>query len=185
MKKYFIQNKPFLLFLGKFLLTYVLLTFVYESYLNNFDSKKFETDGFTQFVAQQTVDLLSFFKFNAYSAINYFESSVKLIYNNKFIARVVEGCNGLSVIILFISFIIAFTGKLKYTLIYILVGVLIIHVLNVARIALLCILLFKYPESESLLHGVIFPLIIYGAVFLLWIIWVNNYSIYAKKSLQK
>ena len=185
MKKYLIQNKPFLLFLGKFLLTYVLLTFAYESYLNNFDSKKFETDGFTKLVANQTVYLLKFFNFNAYSAPNYFESSVKLIYNNQFIARVVEGCNGLSVIILFISFIIAFTGKLKHTLVFIVNGTLIIHILNVARIALLCVLLFEYPESESLLHGVIFPLIIYGTVFLLWIIWVNNYSIYAKKSLQK
>ena len=185
MKKYFIQNKPFLLFLGKFLLTYVLLTFAYESYLKNFDSKKFETDGFTKLVANQTVYLLKFFNFNAYSAPNYFESSVKLIYNNQFIARVVEGCNGLSVIILFISFIIAFTGKLKHTLVFIVNGTLIIHILNVARIALLCVLLFEYPESESLLHGVIFPLIIYGTVFLLWIIWVNNYSIYAKKSLQK
>ena len=61
MKKYFILYKPFLLFLGKFLLTYLLLTFVYQIYLGQFDVKKNETDSFTKLVAQQTEDVLLFF----------------------------------------------------------------------------------------------------------------------------
>jgi hypothetical protein len=35
------------------------------------------------------------------------------------------------------------------------------------------------------LHGVIFPLFIYGVVFILWFFWVNYFSIYATKSISK
>jgi hypothetical protein len=32
----------------------------------------------------------------------------------------------------------------------------------------------------SFLHGVLFPLFIYGVVFILWVIWVSKFSLYAK-----
>ena len=166
----------------KFLLTYAILTFVYETYLNQFDSEKLEVDGFTKLVATQTINILSFFEFQAYEMPNLEALSVKLFFNKKYIAQIIEGCNGLSVIILFIAFVIAFTGKLKHTITYIIGGSLLIHILNIARIALLCILIYSFPEYEEILHGVIFPLIIYGFVFLLWIIWVNKFSIYASKT---
>lgn len=182
MKKYLIQYKPFLLFLGKFLLTYLLLTFVYETYLNQFDVKKFENDGFTQLVAKQTKDLMLLFHFDASIAPNTKEPAVNLFYNQRHMARIIEGCNGLSVIILFVSFVVAFSGKLKATILYILGGSLFIHILNVFRIASLCILLYSFPKQEHILHGVLFPLFIYGVVFMLWIIWVNKFSKYATKN---
>ncbi len=182
MKNYFIQYKPFLFFLGKFLLSYLVLTIAYESYLNRFDSEKSEVDGFTEIVANQTITLLQLFDSNAYQMLNLEASSIKLFYNKKYIAQIIEGCNGLSVIILFIAFVIAFTGNLKHTVFFILLGSLLIHILNIIRIALLCILIFEFPEYEEILHSVIFPLIIYGFVFLLWVIWVNKFSIYAKKT---
>ena len=182
MRNYFIQYKPFLIFLGKFLLAYLVLTFIYESYLNQFDKNKFEVDGFTELVASQTVQSLTFTGQDAYQMPNLEASSVKLFYNKKYIAQIIEGCNGLSVIVLFIAFVIAFTGKLKHTILYIIFGSLSIHILNIIRIALLCILIYKFPAQEEILHGVIFPLIIYGFVFLLWVIWVNKFSNYAKKT---
>jgi hypothetical protein len=42
--------------------------------------------------------------------------------------------------------------------------------------------MFHYPQYQEVLHGVIFPLFIYGVVFILWIVWVNKFSSYAKKS---
>ena len=183
MKKYFIQNKPFLIFLCKFLLIYITLTVGYESYLSQFDKTNFEVDGFTKFVAKQTVDLLTFFGYSAHTSVNVAVLSVKIIFNNIYIAQIIEGCNGLSVIILFSAIVFAFTGKPKQTLIFIIIGSLLIHLLNITRIALLCILIYSFPEYEEILHSIIFPLIIYGFVFLLWIIWVNKFSLYAKKSI--
>ncbi len=184
LKKYFILYKPFLLFLGKFLLTYLLLTFIYQSYLGQFDVNKNETDSFTKLVAQQTEDVLLFFNCDVKTLPNSKEPAVNLYYNQKPMARIIEGCNALSVIILFVSFIIAFSGKLKPTILYIIGGSLIIHILNVVRIALLCVFMYYYPKQQHFLHGVVFPLFIYGVVFILWIIWVNKFSKYAKKTIQ-
>ncbi len=183
MKKYFILYKPFLLFLGKFLLTYLLLTFVYESYLTQFDVNKFEVDGFTQVVAKQSKDVMVFFNYDATIAPNAKQSGVNLFYNNKMMARIIEGCNGLSVIILFVSFIIAFSGKIKPTILYLIGGSLLIHIFNVFRISLLCVLMYYFPSQQHFLHGVVFPLFIYGTVFILWIIWVNKFSKYATKKI--
>ena len=158
------------------------MTFAYETYLDQFDKFKFEVDGFTNLVAEQTIDILTFFGYNAYEMPNLRALSVKLFFNNIYIAQIIEGCNGLSVIILFSAIVVAFSGKLKQTILFIIIGSLMIHLLNVLRIAMLCVLIYDFPQHEEILHGVIFPLIIYGFVFLLWVIWVNKFSVYAKKS---
>lgn len=136
-------------------------------------------------VASQSQVMLSIVDDNSYTLPNLKEASVKLFYHNKWVARIIEGCNAVSVIILFISFIIAFTGKFRSTLFFIFSGVVVIHFFNVLRIALLCMAIFHFPKYEHLLHGVVFPLFIYGIVFLLWVIWVNKYSSYAKKSVEQ
>ena len=179
MKNLLLQYKPFLLFLGKFIASYLILTFIYQTYLNRFDAKNAEVDTFTQLVAKQSTIVLSWFDSKSYTMPHLQEPSVKLFYKGKYISRIIEGCNALSVIILFVSFVIAFTGKFKNTFLFILSGSLLIHLLNIGRISLLCVALYNFPQFEHLLHGVIFPLVIYGVVFLLWVIWVNKYSFYA------
>lgn len=185
MKGYAIKYRPFLLFLGKFLLTYAVLTLLYQYYLSQYDKGTFEVDAFTRSVALQTESLIKIFNPDVAIAPHEAESSIKLFYEHQFVARVVEGCNALSVIILFVAFIVAFTGKWKATVLYILGGSLLIHMLNVIRIAILAVALYEFPQQENFLHGVVFPLFIYGAVFILWVIWVNKFSLYAEKPIQK
>lgn len=178
MKKYFVQYKPFLLFFASFFGAYIGLTFLYQVYLNSFE--KTEVDTITRWVSFNTETVLSwFFQSVRLEEINQ-EPYLALYLFNKGVARVVEGCNGISVIILFISFIVAFSGKLKETVLYIFLGSLLIYVLNVVRIALLTVLLYYFHDYSHLLHGVLFPLIIYGVVFVLWVIWVKKFSKYAK-----
>lgn len=181
MKKYWIPYKPFLLFLFRFLIVYLILTFGYQKYLAQFNATQFEVDDVTKLVANHTKQTLLFFNFDSTTSIHESQPAVKFFFNNKFIARIVEGCNAVSVIILFVTFVLAFTGKWKPTVIFISIGSGLIYCLNVVRIALLVGLIYYYPNQESLLHEVIFPLFIYGAVFLLWIVWVNKFSLYAKK----
>jgi hypothetical protein len=40
----------------------------------------------------------------------------------------------------------------------------------------------SFPGQVSFLHGVLFPLFIYGVVFILWVIWVSKFSLYAKNT---
>ncbi|WP_396155364.1 exosortase family protein XrtF [Flavobacterium sp.] len=185
MKNLLLQYKPFLLFLGKFIASYLILTILYQNYLNTFDAKNAEVDSFTQIVANQSATVLSWFDSQSYTMPHLKEPSVKLFYKGKYISRIIEGCNAISVIILFIAFVIAFTGKFKNTIFFILCGSILIHILNIGRIALLCVALYNFPQYEHVLHGVIFPLMIYGIVFLLWVFWVNKYSNHAKATTKK
>ena len=178
MRKYFIQYKPFLLFLGKFFLVYLILTSIYRIYIAT--SCDDCIDGITENVSVLTEKLSNLIGVKLSVVPNYMNYNI--VYNNKVTARIIEGCNAISVIILFIAFIVAFSGKLKQTLFFILGGSLFIYVLNILRIIVLSILIYYYPSQEHILHGVIFPLIIYGAVFILWVIWVNKFSKYATKA---
>ena len=182
LKNNFSQYRPFFTFLLKFLLFYVVFTFVYKMYLNQYDIAKNEVDSFTEAVANQTEKLMGVFVENTKSFRHEFEPSIKIFYNNKYVARVIEGCNAISVMILFAAFIFAFSTQWKKTGLYIIFGIILIHILNIIRIALLSFALYYYPEYEEILHGTIFPLFIYGVVFLLWILWVTKFSGYAKRN---
>ena len=176
MKDLVIKYKSVIKFILTFLLVYGVLTFGYKLYLDFSDGSEYYPDYFTNLVARQSNDLLHTFGFNAAVEKHPDEPSMKVIINGKYIARVIEGCNAISVIILFTSFIIAFAGKFKPTFIYILSGSVLIYSVNLIRIVILSIGLYHYPWRREELHTVIFPLIIYGMVFLLWMFWVNRFS---------
>jgi len=151
-----------------------------QGYSNTFGEN--EIDSITKTVAQHTEKVLHLFTNDIAIQENKPEPFIKLLYHQKYVARVIEGCNAISVIILFVSFVVAFSGKWKHTLLFIFGGSLVVYLLNVMRIAVLAVLMYRFPEQEHLLHGVVFPLIIYGAVFILWVIWVNKFSRYASKT---
>ncbi|WP_282123058.1 exosortase family protein XrtF [Algibacter mikhailovii] len=176
MKSLFIQYKAVIKFVFIFLITYVVLTMVYKFYLQYSEGSNFYPDYVTNLVALQTDNILHGLGFSSEVLPHETEPSMKIILNGKFVARVIEGCNGLSVIILFLSFIVAFSGKLKTTFFYILSGSVLIYVVNLIRIVILTIALYYYPEHREILHSVVFPAIIYGLVFLLWVFWVNRFS---------
>ncbi|WP_445455506.1 exosortase family protein XrtF [Flavobacterium sp. HNIBRBA15423] len=182
LKSLFVEYKPFLTFLIKFLLFYVVFAFIYKSYLSQFDISRNEIDGISINVAEQSKFLLNSLGHDVEIIKNDTDSSLKILYEGKYVSRMIEGCNAISVIILFAAFIFAFSVKIKRTIVYIFIGAIIIHVLNVIRIALLTYALYFYPKYEEILHGTVFPLFIYGVVFLLWILWVTKFSGYGKKT---
>ena len=148
---------------------------MYPFYLGPFDSPNFDVVGFTDLVARQTKIVLNSFNFLTELYPSTHDPSVVVQVEGIRIVRIIEGCNALSVMILFVAFILAFSKGFVKTFAYIIFGLFVIHILNVLRIALLTIGIMKYPEYKHILHGVIFPLIIYGTVFFLWIIWVTKF----------
>ena len=176
------QYKPFFIFLTKFLLFYIVFTFVYKMYLDQYDVAKNEVDSFTEIVANQTEKLLGVLTESKASIPHDKEPSVKLFFKEKYVARIIEGCNAVSIMILYAAFIFAFSTEWKKTGLYIIFGIVLIHILNVIRIALLASSLYYYPQYEEILHGTIFPLFIYGVVFILWILWVTKFSGHAKRT---
>jgi exosortase family protein XrtF len=176
LKALLLKYKSVVKFILTFLTVYVVLTVSYKLYIDFSDGSKYYPDYFTNLVAKQSKSLIDAVGYDAQISAHPNEPSMKLLVNSKFVARVVEGCNSISVIILFVSFIIAFAGKFKATFIYVLAGSVLIYVVNLIRIAILSIGLYNYPWRRDILHTVIFPMIIYGMVFLLWMVWVNRFS---------
>lgn len=176
MKELIIKYKSVIKFILTFLLTYAVLSVAYKFYLDFSTGTDYYPDYFTNLVARQSETLFEVFGYNAEMVKHTNEASMKIIIENKFVARVVEGCNSISIIILFISFIIAFADAFKATLIYILAGSVLLYIVNLIRIVILSIGLYHYPWRRDILHTIIFPLIIYGMVFLLWMLWVRRYA---------
>lgn len=176
MKSLLVKYKSVIRFIVTFLTVYGVLTIGYNVYLNMSDGSKFYPDYLTNLVAQQTNALLNGVVYDANVLPHPNEPSMKIIINGKYVARVIEGCNAISIIIMFLSFIVAFAGKLKTTILYGLAGSIIIYAFNLFRIIILSIGLYHYPWRKEILHNVIFPMLIYGMVFLLWMVWVNRFS---------
>ena len=170
------SNKTVLIFLIKFFGTYIALFLIYSAYLNTTQGINFSCDPITESVSKQTVELLMKIGYDAEIEPLTSESAMQLKLNNTPISRITEGCNAISVIILFISFIVAFAGSFKATFLYVLFGTAIIYIANILRIAIISISFYKYPAYQDILHDYIFPGIIYGITFLLWFIWIRKYS---------
>lgn len=100
--------------------------------------------------------------------------------------RVNYSCLGLGVMSFLVAFIIAFPAKLKSKINLFIVGMIMIYVLNVLRIAGLGILLraFKSQRDNFTYHHEIFNVIVYVIIFILLYFWIkkNTKSIVKPKS---
>ncbi len=182
MKELFVKYKSVIKFILTFIVVYISLSICYKFYLDFSKDTYYYPDYITNLVARQSEDILNVIGYKAYVEPHSQEPTMKLIINKKYVVRIIEGCNSISVIILFVSFIMAFSGRLKTTLLYAFVGSVLIYIVNLIRIVIISIGLYHYPWHMDILHKVIFPGIIYGMVFLLWINWVNRFSYMIKKN---
>ena len=148
---------------------------IYNVFLNHFKNNNTENkvDSITEIVSDHTIKLAQVLNLPIKTNNHESEQSIKLFYNDSYVAKIVEGCNSMSIIILFWAFIFAFSGSLKATLIFGLFGSLIIYIINLIRIILLTKWLYEFPNYYDFLHKVVFPLIIYGTTMVLWVIWVT------------
>ena len=172
------RNKAIIVFLVKFFATYFILFGTYSLYLHKTQQKEdfFSCSPITRTVANHVSKVSRMLGYDAQIEQHTEELSIKFILNGKYVSRIIEGCNSVSIIILFVSFIVAFSGALKHTVIFGLFGSLLIYVVNVLRIIAVSVLHVRYPEYETILHDLLFPSIIYGLTFMLWITWVKYFS---------
>ncbi len=173
MKQLLKKYKAVIRFVVLFLGTYLVLGTSYGLYLHYSFNGPYFPDFATHLVARQTAALLETFGYVTALVPDEMTQGVLLTINNAYTVNVVEGCNAISVIILFVAFVIAFAENFKKTALFLLAGAVLIYTINLIRIAILTVAMYKHPDYEKLLHSVIFPGIIYGFVFLLWMFWVR------------
>jgi exosortase family protein XrtF len=87
-----------------------------------------------------------------------------------------DNCNGIALFALFTGFIVAYPGNWKKKLYFIPMGIVLIELLNILRVVLLAILDTQSRAWTEFNHTYTFTIVIYGFIFLMWMIWVNKVS---------
>ena len=185
--KEFYRNKSFrfiFLFLTGIIVWFSFYHFIYEfdELLSSLSHKVDIKKSISILLAKQSNFLLSLFGYNPQIEI-YSDMVVTLIQGEKYNHGVWIGepCNGLKVFGVFSIFIMAFPGSIKAKVWYIPFGVIILHFINVIRIAILTIISAFNPKFLNFNHNVTFQVIIYSFIFLLWYFWTKKISSLSNK----
>jgi len=150
----------------------MLLVTIYNFYLSFFQQ---QTDLLTLWVGQMVSGIYNIIGLDVHTTPLETEPGLKLIVQGQYIARIVEGCTAISVIIMFMAFVLSFGQNFQKTLLFALIGSILIFVFNLIRIIFLGYLFYAFPQYQDVAHRIIFPALIYGFVVFLWLIFIKKY----------
>lgn len=167
------EFKPAFVFLGKFMGLYILGNVLYGIYIESFGDAP---DVLTISITAQVSWLLNSLGEGVTCAVNVEKPTVDIWLAGTRILKVFEGCNGINVMIVFIAFIFAFGGTIKMRALFVIVGLFLLYVMNIARIAFLYFMALEYEQYFYYVHKYFFTAILYAVVFGLWVIWVFLYK---------
>ena len=171
--------KPVLWILLRFIIIYLVLLFGYQFYLNSFKAQGL--DPYSRIIADHVMYVQNLLNYPTTLYDDVFNEQVYFYIDKRSTTRMVDGCNAVSVMILFVSFVFAFFKGAK-TFVFVAVGLLALYVMNVLRIVGLNIVVKDYREYMKIFHDYFFPAIIYGSVVLLWLIWIKFFALKNEKS---
>lgn len=134
----------------------------------------------TDLVANLSIKLLSFFYPNSNFSIKYSNSFVwneayletthtAIMQGQKGLINIADSCNGLSLYLLFLGFIIVYSKALPKKILFGLFGLIGIFGVNVLRCTGLAIVSINYPDFTVYAHHYIFNISTYLVVILLWV----------------
>lgn len=180
------EFKPTVFFLVKFFALFGMLSALYGWFIQSYDTlSPPQTDPLTRTVAGNCVKTAGVFGYSAYLLENdhlkhgskkeQTYDSIRL--NDVYALSVEEGCNGVNIMILFVSFVFAFGGKSWNMILFIPSGLLFIHMANIGRLFLLSFLNVEWGgRAFHFFHKYGFTAFIYLAVLFLWLLWVTRFS---------
>ena len=171
--------KPVLSILLRFIIIYMVLLLAYQFFLNSF--QKEGLDPFSRMIAEQVRHIQNFMSFPTQLYNDIKGEQVYFYVRNEYPTRMVEGCNAVSVMILFVAFVFAFY-KGKKTFVFVVLGLILLYIINVLRIVGLNIVVLDYKAYSKTTHDYIFPAVIYGTVVVLWLVWIKFFALKNEKS---
>src|SRR5258706_1124407 len=164
------EFKPAFRFLFIFVGLYLAGNIVYGLWI---ESYAYLPDPGTREVTRQTSNVLNVLGYHTTSTENTQGPTAFISNDVRIILTMYEGCNGINVMIVFVAFLAAFGGSLKKLSWFLPVGIVLIHLSNLARIALLYFVAVGYHHYFYYVHKYVFTAAIYVMVFALWIVWVK------------
>jgi exosortase family protein XrtF len=163
------EFRPAILFVVKFLALYLIGNLLYGFCITAYEPV---ADPITEWVTRQTASILNIFDAPviAYSKS---DKPMVIIKHIRPVIGVFEGCNGVNVMIVFLSFVLAFGPLNKKLTWFIPTGLLLIHICNLFRIGLLFFISKGYPQQLYFFHKYFLTAFMYGVVFALWFAWLR------------
>lgn len=158
----------------RFVIVYVALLLLYQYYLNSFSHQGL--DPFSHLITEQIRDVQNYLGYPTQLYNDIKGQQVYFYVRNFYPTRMVEGCNAISIMILFVAFVLAFYKGFK-TFLFILAGLVLLYIMNLFRIVGLNIVMTDYKQYGKAFHDFIFPAVIYGTVVLLWLVWIKFFAL--------
>lgn len=165
------EFKPTILFLSKFLALYLTLNLMYGLFIDHYAPAP---DPVTRWVSEQSTGLLQLFGSDVSFSDDQTKPAIGILNGERVVLSVFEGCNGINVVIIFLSFLLAYGRPSRKLLWFIPLGLLLIHLTNLGRISLLYGVTIHLPGFMYFAHKYLFTAIIYIVVFALWYLWLNK-----------
>lgn len=163
----FLKN-PIIRFLLTLLLLYIAWFLIYNLWLHPKETVDFFVINITIGVSKFFLESMGYTVFTGIERVIGVDGTSGL--------WIGDNCNGMSLFGLFSGFIIAYPGKWWKKLIYIPIGIVLIEFMNIIRIISLAILDTHSRAWTEFNHTYTFTIVVYGFIFLLWMIWVNKFS---------
>lgn len=167
------EFKPAILFLAKFMVIYLLGNLLYGWYITYWYPA---VDPVTSWVTNQSAGILDLFGWETSTYNHIVKPTTYIVHNQKSVIAVYEGCNGLNVVVVFLAFLFAFGPISKKLFWFVPLGIIVIHLSNLARIILLFLVSIQLPDFLYFTHKYLFTAFIFFFVFLLWFWWVLKLS---------
>jgi exosortase family protein XrtF len=161
-------KNPITRFLTSVFALYLLWYCIYNLWLHPAEKLDFFVINITIAVSKWILELMSYTVFTGTERVIGVDGTGGL--------WIGDNCNGINLFSLFAGFIIAYKGKISHKIIYILLGIFSIELLNIFRIVGLAIIDTKSRAWTEFNHTYTFNIIIYGYIFLLWMMWANKFS---------
>src|SRR5690606_32127519 len=166
------EFKPTIYFLLKFVGIYLVGNLLYGLYITSYEPRP---DPVTHVVTDHSAGVLRACGVPVDAKDREKKPRTDISYMGKARLSVYEGCNGLNTMIIFVAFLVAFGPLSRPLLWFIPLGLLIIHLANLARITLLFFVAEYRPSAMYFTHKYLFTAVLYVVIFILWIWWVKKF----------
>lgn len=161
---------PAIRFLLIFTGSYLVLNLLYGLYI---ESQYPLPDALTTSVSKQVGAITNFLGRSTEVSIHPVKPTLSLKEGDDTVVNVYEGCNGVNVSIVFLSFIVAFGGRIRQMSWFLPVALMLIHGVNLARLLVLYFLSVSGSRYFHYFHKYLFTAFIFAFVFLLWWAWIR------------
>lgn len=171
LKEFLQKNSKAIRFLVVFIVLYLLLNTLYGLFVEHYYPT---CDPITIKVADEIVWVLSWVDPEVKGFSSAFNANIAIANEVDNVIYFFEGCNGINVMIVYLSFLVAFKGPLKLLVRYSVLGLLGIHLLNLLRVSVLYGIAIHFPMQLYFFHKYLFTGILYLIVFVFWYYWVKG-----------